>query len=329
MKDVLTRVNRCLAVLITASVSHHVFASVNTITTFDEFNFNDSLDPYGSFESQVAGPDYGTGYGVLDSKLSTSNPTGFGTRNPSWTYNFQGDLYAVAQSSEGINKALARIDSRETVVDGDRLVGVYGISSWQEKITVTGGTGSGVLKLSARLDGHVKVWGPTNIQGLSGRGLASINYLTSTTPMAPDIDPFQSGLSFACADTDLYCDYDRTLFTSVGALVIESDSSTHVDQIIDLTIPFQYDKPFYLTGTLEVAAYGFEVGAGAESDFFNTGRIVAVSAPVGSTVHLASGSYAAFNLPSPVPEPQTWLLALAGLGMVTKAKQLNRKKLVT
>lgn len=315
----------CAMLMAASALTNQVCASVNTITTFDEFNFNDVADPYGSFTSQIAGPAYSLGYGTPNSNLLLSNPTGSGASNPDWYYNFQGDLYAAAQTSEGTNKALARADSRETVVDGDRLVGVYGISSWQEQITVTGKSGSGILNLTARLDGSIQVWGPANSQGLSGRGLASINYLVSSTPTSHDFDPFQSGLSYACAETDLYCDYDRTQFTSVGSIFIESDQTDHFDQVVHLTIPFQYDVPFYLTGTLEVAAYGFEFGSGALADFFNTGKITSFSSPSGSTVNLASGAYEAFALTTPVPEPQAWLLAMAGFGLVGISSRSKRQ----
>lgn len=288
-------------------------AGVNSVVTYDDFTFSDADDPYGGDDTHdVRGPGHGTGYGAPNAALSVSNPAGLDPYSH-LPYDFQGDFSGSAQTTEGVNKAKARAEGRESVVDGQRLTGVYALSGWHERIVVSGGTGKGTLTLTARLDGNISVWGPANAQGLSGRAGGWLNYLVSDHAIGSDFDLFHEGFAFSCAgDAAQGCDHDTAAFQDVGSLEVVADQSLTFDQTTTLLIPFEYDKPFYLYGTLEVGAYAFNVGAGAEADFLHTGKITSFLAPAGSKVILASGAYADFALPA-VPEPTTGLLALGGL----------------
>lgn len=290
-------------------------AAVNTIATFDEFTFHQETDPYGS--GHATGPDYDSGLGHAAASLSATNPN----NGPyaSQPYDFQGSLHVEAATQEGLNKGRVWIDSQETVLNGDRLVGAMALSSWHERILITGGTGTGTISLTARLDGNITVWGERNVQGLSGRGLAALTFLTAAIPLQADDNPLHMGLAFPCGADEDGCDYDRSVFKTVGGLSVESDESLAYDETTTLTISFEYGVPFYLYGTLEVNAYGFNTGAGAEADFFNTGRISAFQAPTDAIVTLASGRYDAFALPTPVPEPATVLQWLAGMAVLAGA----------
>lgn len=308
------------AAIVTTGVQP-AMAGINSAVTFDEFTFDDVNDPYGS--GDVRGPAFGPGYGQPTASLSISNPAGPDPYS-NLPYSFQGDVSGSAESSEGVNKARARADSRQVTVNGDRLTGMYALSGWHERIEVSGGTGAGTLTLTARLTGNVDIWGPANAQGLSGRGGASLNYVVSDQAINSDFDLFNQGMAFSCAGEEAAnCDHDPTVFRDVGSTFAVFDQSQAVDQTITLTLPFEYDKPFYLYGTLEAFAYAFNVGAGADADFLHTGQITSFKAPAGSIVKLASGAYADFALP--VPEPTTPLLAVAGL---MAAAWLRRRSLL-
>lgn len=285
-------------------------AAVNSISNFDIFTYALS-DPYGH---TIVGPQYSPGLGVTGAEMSVQNPAGLDTRwSPPAFYDFQGQFSSQAESHEGINKAWASATSQQEVLEQDELLGVYALSSWHERILVTGGTGTGTISLTVHLDGNISVWGQPTSEGLSGRGLASLNYLTSDAPLSPGSDPLQLGLAFDCSANPSDCDYDTQVFHTVGGIYVESDQDLAVDKTTTLTIPFEYGKAFYLYGTLEVNAYGFNVGAGAKADFFNTASIVEFKVPDGATVTLDSGRYSAFALP--VPEAHATWLCLSGLGV--------------
>lgn len=300
----------CAATLAATGLQPAV-AAVNSLVTYDEFVFVDVSDPFG--DGAIRGPAHGLGHGLPSASLSVSNPSGI-DQNSGLPYQFEGDFSSSAQTTEGINKAFARAEGSKSVVDGQRLTGVYGLSGWHERIVVSGGTGTGTLTLTAQLDGAISVWGPANAQGLSGRAGAWLNYVVSDQAIGGGFDLFDSGLAFACTGDDAQeCDHDTALFRDVGSLSVVADQSLAFDETATLTIAFEYDRPFYLYGTLEVAAYAFNADAGAEADFLHTGKITSFVAPAGSTVTLASGAYKDFALA--VPEPATGLLALGGLAV--------------
>lgn len=285
------------------------FAAVNSLATYDDSVFVDVSDPFG--DGPIRGPAHGTGHGLPSASLSVSNPSGI-DQSSGLPYLFEGDFSSSAQTTEGVNKAFARAEGRKSVVDGQNLTGVYALSGWHERIVVSGGTGTGTLTLTAQLDGNISVWGPANAQGLSGRAGAWLNYVVSDQAIDSSFDLFDAGLAFACTDDDAQdCDHDTTFFRDVGSLAVVADQSLAFDETTTLSIAFEYGKPFYLYGTLEVGAYAFNVDAGAEADFLHTGKITSFLAPAGSTVTLASGAYKDFALA--VPEPSTGLLVLGGM----------------
>lgn len=292
-------------------------AAVSSVATYDNFVFDAKNDPYGS--SDIRGPAYAPGQG--SAAMSVRNPSGVTPEG--LPYSFQGQLASGAYTVEGINRAFAQTSSDQVVVDGDRLTGVYGGSGWHDAITVTGGTGSGVLTLTARLEGTLDVKGPLNSQGLNGAAGASLHFMRSATPLNAGEDPFEVELAFACGPQDSPCWYDTERFSSLASLPVEAREHRAYDESVTFDIPFTYGETFYLFGTLETAAYAFNVGASASADFFNTGRIVAFQAPDGARVSLGSGQYANFALP--VPEPLTAWQALTGIAVLAAWSARRRR----
>lgn len=252
---------------------------------------------------------YSNGLGESSAAVGVDSPTFSQT---SWS--LPGSYRASSVTEHGVNRAFASASNPSVVLDGTYVVNALALSGWHEQITISGGQGAGTLTFSARLDGNITITGSPNSEGRTGLGLAYLHFLTSTAaPRTILNDGIGQGLAFPCGPDDDTCDYDPEQFNSVGLISIESNVSRLFDQTATFVVPFEYDVPFYLYGVLEVNAQAYNSNVAATADFLNTGRITTFVAPQGSMVTLESGAYGAFALPSPVPEPDSIRLALAGL----------------
>jgi hypothetical protein len=83
-------------------------------------------------------------------------------------------------------------------------------------------------------------------------------------------------------------------------------SFARASQVIEGEFTFAYNKPFQLTATLNVGA-----GNGGMADFSLTSLTSSLALPTGVQLVSASGYFA-----QAVPEPETWTMLLAGLGLV-------------
>ncbi|MGQ3054745.1 MAG: PEP-CTERM sorting domain-containing protein [Roseateles sp.] len=228
-----------------------------------------------------------------------------------WQFHWHvpGKYSATATTSMGINQTQARAVGGLNVGENTRQALVLASSTWVEGFTVTGGSGSGVLRMNLNVQGSFTITGTPGDTGLVGHAGTYLNIL-STDSAANVVDPSNQFLAWACEPGD-DCDYDTTRFASLGNLKLMSTTSTTVNKSLWVDIPFNYGETFYLVGSMESEARSFNAGAVAEAVFLPT-TVTQFDAPAGASVWLESGSYAAFALSAPVPEPATW--ALMGMG---------------
>lgn len=252
-----------------------------------------------------------SGKGQANAQFEVTNPTHY-RWNGTTQWTLPGTYSGAAETSAGVNKALARAVGGAYVTDGLPQVLSTGASTWVEGFTVTGGVGSGTLSFTAELHGTLTVEGPATPEGKTGYAGAWLNFLTTPDP-AHIHHPTYQWLADHCLPTAGHVCYDGADITSLGGASVDSETTLGtIRREVTITVPFTYGERFWLVGSLEVGAVSFNAGASAEADFMHTVRITDFDAPVGATVFVDSGAYAAFALP-PVPEPGTWALMGAGL----------------
>ena len=122
--------------------------------------------------------------------------------------------------------------------------------------------------------------------------------------------------------------------TPVYDLLLTPGAGQGVNVTLTGTLNFTYGEAFYLIGGLGTAVLGDGIeafcsfpftigdtcsspvkdGTGATTlDFSNSANLINIALPQGATASFASGTV--YNVTS-VPEPQAWLMLLAGLGLV-------------
>lgn len=296
-------------------------AGVYSMATTDSYLYS-ATDPWGT---QIYGMRT-TGGWASSAELAVSNPSVYDHQGQ-WRWDVAGTYSAQSATGVGVNRALARAEAGQATLEGQPQVLAAGLSLWFDRITVTGGVGSGTLAFTARLDGRFDIRGTPTSEGRVGTGGAWLNYLT-TTAWPPDLlngrNAFDQGLAFPCAVGDADCDHDPAIFNSVGSIGAEVGSSTAIDQPHTFNVDFEYGVPFYLIGVLETNAVTFGADAVVESDFMNTARFTAVIAPPGSAVFVGSGEYGAYVLANPVPEPGIWMLMSLGMGGMVAWRRRTR-----
>lgn len=159
-------------------------------------------------------------------------------------------------------------------------------STYSDWFVISGGTGMAYASLDAFLDGTLN--GGTT-------GTANVMFSVNYTP--------QSSCYYWWS-----CDASQTsqVVISESKSINGRSSRTSFDAFTS-EFAFTYDTPFQLTTTLTVSASN-----GGSADFFDTGLIGGIDLPVGAQLTSASGLFVATN----VPEPETYALMLAGLGLV-------------
>jgi hypothetical protein len=204
-------------------------------------------------------------------------------------------------------KFRAAFGSNGFAVDGvggvDREVD--GGSLWSDGFTITGGTGSGLLTVSAHVSGTVTGFGQMNFALFVSDQPYNFDTLLST------INANKSGFwALALPDST------RVLYTAVAngcSTAIHNRECGHapledVSGPIDLTltaeVPFTYGQPLYVVS-------GFSGGVltpGGSASFLDSADF-GITAPAGAVVSSASGNFYA----AAVPEPSVALLLAIGL----------------
>jgi len=155
--------------------------------------------------------------------------------------------------------------------------GAYAESIWVDSFTILGGDGDGTLAISVLVTGS-----------LSGGGANSLYQLfASSSPIT--------------------CDFDE--YTCDGDFVIPLTEGISGSQLFFANVQFTYGETFYLASYLGAEVVG---GTGI-SDFYGSAHFGA-TAPDGSAIVGASGT--TYALAAQVPEPETYAMMLAGLGLV-------------
>ena len=171
--------------------------------------------------------------------------------------------------------------------------GAYAETSWSDAFTIFGGTGAGILSVSAQVQGTLIGAG---LPG--GPGPNSIYALfASDSPITLGQEGGGGLLGFLDDGTTTPPDGSRTV---IG--LFESITGSHV---FTAEIPFTYGTTFYIASYL-----GAEVLGNGTADFFGSARFGA-TAPGGAIVMGASGT--SYALAVAVPEPASYALMIVGL----------------
>lgn len=193
------------------------------------------------------------------------------------------------------NKARADVG-----VNGVAASSAYAMSIWADDFTVTGGTGTGMLNLSVRINGTLT----------PNSGDAIYALLASSSPFTTeDIADWLDGDIATRLNTQFLLEVEMDDTPDSPHATHTLPSGTH-DVTYYLNIPFEYGTPFYLTSVLDIDGVG---------DFYNSAHF-GITVPTGATLQAASG--AVYSAAATVPEPSTWLLLGAGLaGLVGMRKR--------
>lgn len=245
-----------------------------------------------------------------------------------------GDSYAAsAHTTLGSNHAYAQANGFPSGV-----FGAASFSGWYDQVRITGGTGTGTAQFSVQLNGTADVG---SIAGVIGYSLSASSVhpslLTSNTfnestatPWALDAATPIAGYSIGISP---YNDPNRIsgLFATPSDLVLTPGANQTVNVTLTGTINFTYGEAFYLIGGLgtmvadtldQFCTFAIDGtctptpkdGTGTTTlDFSHSANLVNIALPEGATASFASGNV--YNVTA-VPEPDAWLMLLAGLGLV-------------
>jgi PEP-CTERM motif len=193
--------------------------------------------------------------------------------------------------------------------------GAAAASIWSDSFVVTGRTGSGVAALSAQIDGSLA-------------GDADLSYALFVSPLPFDVQIIEAGYGTAPGfDFDPQVpNSERFLYTAIangcggqnggGSAGCGHVPLENVQGPVNLTLTgsfsFTYGQTYYFASVFE----GDVSANGGSEQFFNSADF-GITVPAGATLTAISGTqYAAA-----VPEPETWILLLAGLGGIVAVFQ--------
>jgi hypothetical protein len=159
-------------------------------------------------------------------------------------------------------------------------------STWNDWFVISGGSGLGTASFMAQLDGKLQ----STANGSASFGL-SVGYSTGADCYYWDN---------TCGAADL----SQTLISQNTSL--SGKSKTTLAQSVEGEFTFAYDTPFQLTATLNTGASN---GGLAEFNFDTLSHSLVL--PQGVSLRSASGLYV-----QAVPEAETYVMMLAGLGLV-------------
>jgi len=239
---------------------------------------------------------------------------------------------ASASTYLGSNHAYAQADHLSL-----GSIGVGSFSGWYDQVTITGGTGAGSAQFTVQLNGTIDVGA---VIGGVGYGLyassvhpslltSSALNMSTTSPWALDGATPITGYTIGVSP---YNDPNQIsgLFATPPDLLLTPGAGQAVNMTLTGTLNFTYGEAFYLIGGLGTAITNLEAfctfsvdgtctsppvdGTGATIlDFSNSANLVNIALPEGATASFASGN--TYNVTT-VPEPDAWLMLLAGLGLV-------------
>ena len=197
---------------------------------------------------------------------------------------------AEASADAGVLKAVAETKANSSNSNG------YGYnygnssasanSSWSDWFVISGGTGLGTANFESVLNGTLSA-------AKNGSASYSLNIGYST-----------NSYCYYWYNTCSEADQNQTLFNQSSSLSGKAKST--LSQDIEGEFTFEYDKAFQLTATLNTSSAN-----GGMADFNLASLGSSLVLPVGAQMLSASGLYV-----QAVPEPETYAMLLAGLGLV-------------
>lgn len=274
-------------------------------------------------------PEFGVGSLVFSQNISTGATNSDATEVPGETASLSGSGFNTLAISEfGSNHV--RTEASDLSPSN---FAVGGLSTAVDKITVTGGQGTGVAEFTVHLNGAIDVGAiygagtylltgseelafddegmPT--EGTTLESLASHNF--SVVPFA-DAQGFNAAVQSNLPDI---APADQVFGPGAGQTL---------DLVLTGSYTFNYDDPFFVTSTLstnlfdtetlvaalELEEFGAAASGATVLDFSNSATIVSIVLPQGASASFASG--ASYNVTTAVPEPAEWGMLLAGLALV-------------
>lgn len=210
----------------------------------------------------------------------------------------KGHAYQAASSAD-VGQLQARAETKWNSSNGNGYnygsnfgsSSANGSSTWSDWFVISGGTGEATASFVSLLDGMMS----SSKNGSASYGL-TISYSTGAYCYA------------SCGESD----QNQTVFSQTSSL--SGRGKTALSQQIEGEFTFAYDTPFQLTATLTVGA-----SSGGVADFSFGSLSSSLVLPTGVQLASASGFFA-----QPVPEPETYAMMLAGLGLVGFAAARRR-----
>ncbi|MDD4880084.1 MAG: PEP-CTERM sorting domain-containing protein, partial [Gallionellaceae bacterium] len=189
------------------------------------------------------------------------------------------DAQAYAEYGATHAKASTTYDSSNPYYSNSNASAGANYTDW---FVITGGTGMAWASLTTELDGTLA----------GGGGNANASFEVSYSPMYN---------CWSCGDLS------QSYQTVIGESQSISGRQTRTSESISTgEFAFTYDQPFQLSTSLWVSASNC-----GWADYFNTGNITGFILPAGASLSSGSGQFV-----TGVPEPETYAMMLAGLGLM-------------
>ncbi len=228
--------------------------------------------------------------------------------------------------SPGVSRAGISIDNGFWGADGTSMTNTSGTatSHWSDSVTFGGHQGFGYARVVIQLDGSIGTG-----TDMTSRNIASVDYAFAATAFTPDANygpygPLTQSMSLTSSWSTMggaaateYFAHDTCgaywYYAPVGSCA--GDFST----VLEGDILFQYGSPITFGARLTASATGE-----AWADATDTARVVLISVPAGTTFSYASAVAGNPLNIAAVPEPGTYAMLAAGLGLIGVMRQRSR-----
>jgi len=192
-----------------------------------------------------------------------------------------------AKASAEVDQLQTRVKTKLNSGAGNGDSSANASATWSEWFVISGGVGDGMASFESLFEGKL-----TSVKNGDARYSLNIDYSTGIAC---------ANVVIACGESDL----SQSVFSEDSGL--SDKGKTRLSRDIEGEFTFAYDQPFQLSATLNVAAAN-----GGTANFslnaLGSGLVLPDSAYL-----MSAAGYAALQA---VPEPETYAMLLAGLGLV-------------